>query len=173
MEAIIIYIIVPIIAILFGAICIIFTKVKIIEELLKGTVAKNPINFFRTPELTTMTEQIKAISKCNVNLQSTVDNLVDKVKLLSAKVQLLEENKKVPTTNNYKALMIRTLDGIKQINETILNEVSEKGYFIINSSPDEILYNSERAKDCNLQIEITPEDNHYVILFKKKKYDSK
>lgn len=69
--------------------------------------------------------------------------------------------------------MIRTLDGIKQINETILNEVSEKGYFIINSSPDEILYNSERAKDCNLQIEITPEDNHYVILFKKKKYDSK
>ena len=69
--------------------------------------------------------------------------------------------------------MIRTLDGIKQINETILNEVSEKGYFIINSSPDEILYNSERAKDCNLQIEITPEDNHYVVLFKKKKYDSK
>lgn len=86
MEAIIIYIIIPIIAILFGAICIIFTKVKTIEELLKGTVAKNPINFFRTPELTTMTEQIKAISKCNVNLQSTVDNLVDKVKLLSAKV---------------------------------------------------------------------------------------
>ena len=120
-----------------------------------------------------MPEQIKAISKCNVNLQSTVDNLVDKVKLLSAKVQLLEENKKVPITNNYKALMIRTLDGIKQINETILNEVSEKGYFIINSSPDEILYNSERAKDCNLQIEITPEDNHYVVLFKKKKYDSK
>ena len=113
------------------------------------------------------------MSKLNTNLQSTVDNLVDKVKLLSAKVQLLEENKKVPTTNNYKALMIRTLDGIKQINETILNEVSEKGYFIINSSPDEILYNSERAKDCNLQIEITPEDNHYVVLFKKKKYDNR
>lgn len=33
--------------------------------------------------------------------------------------------------------------------------------------------NPERAKDCNLQIEITPEDNHYVILFKKKKYDNK
>ena len=38
MEAIIIYIIIPIIAILFGAICIIFTKIKTIEELLKGDV---------------------------------------------------------------------------------------------------------------------------------------
>ena len=159
---VIIYIIIPLIIIVLGGICILFAKVETIKKLLKRPDTKS-----------SNTEQIKAISKCNVNLQSTVDNLVDKVKLLSAKVQLLEENKKVPTTNNYKALMIRTLDGIKQINETILNEVSEKGYFIINSSPDEILYNSERAKDCNLQIEITPEDNHYVILFKKKKYDSK
>ena len=159
---VIIYIIIPLIIIVLGGICILFAKVETIKKLLKRPDTKS-----------SNTEQIKAISKCNVNLQSTVDNLVDKVKLLSAKVQLLEENKKVPTTNNYKALMIRTLDGIKQINETILNEVSEKGYFIINSSPDEILYNSERAKDCNLQIEITPEDNHYVVLFKKKKYDSK
>lgn len=159
---VIIYIIIPLIIIVLGGICILFAKVETIKKLLKRPETKS-----------SNTEQIKAISKCNVNLQSTVDNLIDKVKLLSAKVQLLEENKKVPITNNYKALMIRTLDGIKQINETILNEVSEKGYFIINSSPDEILYNSERAKDCNLQIEITPEDNHYVVLFKKKKYDSK
>lgn len=159
---VIIYIIIPLIIIVLGGICILFAKIETIKKLLKRPDTKS-----------SNTEQIKAISKCNVNLQSTVDNLIDKVKLLSAKVQLLEENKKVPTTNNYKELMIRTLDGIKQINETILNEVSEKGYFIINSSPDEILYNSERAKDCNLQIEITPEDNHYVVLFKKKKYDSK
>lgn len=159
---VIIYIIIPLIIIVLGGICILFAKIETIKKLLKRPDTKN-----------SNTEQIKFMSKLNTNLQSTVDNLVDKVKLLSAKVQLLEENKKVPTTNNYKALMIRTLDGIKQINETILNEVSEKGYFIINSSPDEILYNSERAKDCNLQIEITPEDNHYVILFKKKKYDSK
>ena len=156
---VIIYIIIPLIIIVLGGICILFAKIETIKKLLKIPKTKSP----------DMTEQIKAIT----NLQSTVDNLVDKVKLLSAKVQLLEENKKVPITNNYKALMIRTLDGIKQINETILNEVSEKGYFIINSSPDEILYNSERAKDCNLQIEITPEDNHYVILFKKKKYDNR
>ena len=160
---VIIYIIIPLIIIVLGGICILFVKVETIKKLLKRPETKSP----------DITEQIKAISKCNVNLQSTVDNLVDKVKLLSAKVQLLEENKKVPITNNYKSLMIRTLDGIKQINETILNEVSEKGYFIINSSPDEILHNSERAKDCNLQIEITPADDHYVILFKKKKYDSK
>ena len=159
---VIIYIIIPLIIIVLGGICILFAKIETIKKLLKIPDTKS-----------SNTEQIKAVSKYNVNLQSTVDNLVDKVKLLSAKVQLLEENKKVPITNDYKALMIRTLDGIKQINETILNEVSEKGYFIINSSPDEILYNSERAKDCNLQIEITPEDNHYVILFKKKKYDSK
>ena len=159
---VIIYIIIPLIIIVLGGICILFAKIETIKKLLKRPDTKN-----------SNTEQIKFMSKLNTNLQSTVDNLVDKVKLLSAKVQLLEENKKVPTTNNYKALMIRTLDGIKQINETILNEVSEKGYFIINSSPDEILYNSERAKDCNLQIEITPEDNHYVILFKKKKYDNK
>ena len=160
---VIIYIIIPLIIIVLGGICILFAKIETIKKLLKRPETKN----------SDTTEQIKAISKYNVNLQSTVDNLIDKVKLLSAKVQLLEENKKVPTTNNYKELMIRTLDGIKQINETILNEVSEKGYFIINSSPDEILYNSERAKDCNLQIEITPEDNHYVILFKKKKYDNR
>lgn len=160
---VIIYIIIPLIVIVLGGICILFAKIETIKKLLKRPETKSPDT----------TEQIKFMSKLNTNLQSTVDNLVDKVKLLSAKVQLLEENKKVPITNNYKALMIRTLDGIKQINETILNEVSEKGYFIINSSPDEILYNSERAKDCNLQIEITPEDNHYVILFKKKKYDSK
>ena len=159
---VIIYIIIPLIIIVLGGICILFAKIETIKKLLKRPDTKS-----------SNTEQIKFMSKLNTNLQSTVDNLVDKVKLLSAKVQLLEENKKVPTTNNYKALMIRTLDGIKQINETILNEVSEKGYFIINSSPDEILYNSERAKDCNLQIEITPEDNHYVVLFKKKKYDSK
>ena len=159
---VIIYIIIPLIIIVLGGICILFAKVETIKKLLKRPETKS-----------SNAEQIKFMSKLNTNLQSTVDNLVDKVKLLSAKVQLLEENKKVPTTNNYKELMIRTLDGIKQINETILNEVSEKGYFIINSSPDEILYNSERAKDCNLQIEITPEDNHYVILFKKKKYDSK
>lgn len=158
---VIIYIIIPLIIIVLGGICILFAKIETIKKLLKRPETKS-----------SNTEQIKFMSKLNTNLQSTVDNLVDKVKLLSAKVQLLEENKKVPTTNNYKALMIRTLDGIKQINETILNEVSEKGYFIINSSPDEILYNSERAKDCNLQIEITPEDNHYVILFKKKKYDN-
>ena len=159
---VIIYIIIPLIVIVLGGICILFAKIETIKKLLKRPDTKS-----------SNTEQIKFMSKLNTNLQSTVDNLVDKVKLLSAKVQLLEENKKVPITNNYKALMIRTLDGIKQINETILNEVSEKGYFIINSSPDEILYNSERAKDCNLQIEITPEDNHYVILFKKKKYDNK
>lgn len=159
---VIIYIIIPLIIIVLGGICILFAKIETIKKLLKRPDTKS-----------SNTEQIKFMSKLNTNLQSTVDNLVDKVKLLSAKVQLLEENKKVPATNNYKALMIRTLDGIKQINETILNEVSEKGYFIINSSPDEILYNSERAKDCNLQIEITPEDNHYVILFKKKKYDSR
>lgn len=159
---VIIYIIIPLIIIVLGGICILFAKIETIKKLLKRPDTKS-----------SNTEQIKFMSKLNTNLQSTVDNLVDKVKLLSAKVQLLEENKKVPITNNYKALMIRTLDGIKQINETILNEVSEKGYFIINSSPDEILYNSERAKDCNLQIEITPEDNHYVVLFKKKKYDSK
>ena len=159
---VIIYIIIPLIVIVLGGICILFAKIETIKKLLKRPETKS-----------SNTEQIKFMSKLNTNLQSTVDNLVDKVKLLSAKVQLLEENKKVPTTNNYKALMIRTLDGIKQINETILNEVSEKGYFIINSSPDEILYNSERAKDCNLQIEITPEDNHYVILFKKKKYDNR
>lgn len=159
---VIIYIIIPLIIIVLGGICILFAKIETIKKLLKRPDTKS-----------SNTEQIKFMSKLNTNLQSTVDNLVDKVKLLSAKVQLLEENKKVPITNNYKALMIRTLDGIKQINETILNEVSEKGYFIINSSPDEILYNSERAKDCNLQIEITPEDNHYVILFKKKKYDSR
>ena len=159
---VIIYIIIPLIIIVLGGICILFAKVETIKKLLKRPDTKS-----------SNTEQIKFMSKLNTNLQSTVDNLVDKVKLLSAKVQLLEENKKVPTTNNYKALMIRTLDGIKQINETILNEVSEKGYFIINSSPDEILYNSERAKDCNLQIEITPEDNHYVVLFKKKKYDNR
>lgn len=159
---VIIYIIIPLIIIVLGGICILFAKIETIKKLLKIPDTKS-----------SNTEQIKFMSKLNTNLQSTVDNLVDKVKLLSAKVQLLEENKKVPITNNYKALMIRTLDGIKQINETILNEVSEKGYFIINSSPDEILYNSERAKDCNLQIEITPEDNHYVVLFKKKKYDSK
>ena len=158
---VIIYIIIPLIIIVLGGICILFAKIETIKKLLKRPDTKS-----------SNTEQIKFMSKLNTNLQSTVDNLVDKVKLLSAKVQLLEENKKVPTTNNYKALMIRTLDGIKQINETILNEVSEKGYFIINSSPDEILYNSERAKDCNLQIEITPEDNHYVVLFKKKKYDN-
>ena len=158
----IIYIIIPLIIIVLGGICILFAKIETIKKLLKRPDTKS-----------SNTEQIKFMSKLNTNLQSTVDNLVDKVKLLSAKVQLLEENKKVPITNNYKALMIRTLDGIKQINETILNEVSEKGYFIINSSPDEILYNSERAKDCNLQIEITPEDNHYVILFKRKKYDSR
>lgn len=159
---VIIYIIIPLIVIVLGGICILFAKIETIKKLLKRPETKS-----------SNTEQIKFMSKLNTNLQSTVDNLVDKVKLLSAKVQLLEENKKVPITNNYKALMIRTLDGIKQINETILNEVSEKGYFIINSSPDEILYNSERAKDCNLQIEITPEDNHYVILFKKKKYDNR
>ena len=159
---VIIYIIIPLIIIVLGGICILFAKVETIKKLLKRPETKS-----------SNTEQIKFMSKLNTNLQSTVNNLVDKVKLLSAKVQLLEENKKVPITNDYKALMIRTLDGIKQINETILNEVSEKGYFIINSSPDEILYNSERAKDCNLQIEITPEDNHYVVLFKKKKYDSK
>ena len=159
---VIIYIIIPLIIIVLGGICILFAKIETIKKLLKRPDTKS-----------SNTEQIKFMSKLNTNLQSTVDNLVDKVKLLSAKVQLLEENKKVPITNNYKALMIRTLDGIKQINETILNEVSEKGYFIINSSPDEILYNSERAKDCNLQIEITPEDNHYVVLFKKKKYDSR
>ena len=159
---VIIYIIIPLIIIVLGGICILFAKIETIKKLLKRPDTKS-----------SNTEQIKFMSKLNTNLQSTVDNLVDKVKLLSAKVQLLEENKKVPITNDYKALMIRTLDGIKQINETILNEVSEKGYFIINSSPDEILYNSERAKDCNLQIEITPEDNHYVVLFKKKKYDSK
>ena len=159
---VIIYIIIPLIIIVLGGICILFAKIETIKKLLKRSDTKS-----------SNTEQIKFMSKLNTNLQSTVDNLVDKVKLLSAKVQLLEENKKVPITNNYKALMIRTLDGIKQINETILNEVSEKGYFIINSSPDEILYNSERAKDCNLQIEITPEDNHYVVLFKKKKYDNK
>lgn len=159
---VIIYIIIPLIIIVLGGICILFAKIETIKKLLKRPDTKS-----------SNTEQIKFMSKLNTNLQSTVDNLVDKVKLLSAKVQLLEENKKVPITNNYKALMIRTLDGIKQINETILNEVSEKGYFIINSSPDEILYNSERAKDCNLQIEITPEDNHYVVLFKKKKYDNK
>lgn len=159
---VIIYIIIPLIIIVLGGICILFAKIETIKKLLKRPDTKS-----------SNIEQIKFMSKLNTNLQSTVDNLVDKVKLLSAKVQLLEENKKVPITNDYKALMIRTLDGIKQINETILNEVSEKGYFIINSSPDEILYNSERAKDCNLQIEITPEDNHYVILFKKKKYDSK
>lgn len=159
---VIIYIIIPLIIIVLGGICILFAKIETIKKLLKRPDTKS-----------SNTEQMKFMSKLNTNLQSTVDNLVDKVKLLSAKVQLLEENKKVPITNNYKALMIRTLDGIKQINETILNEVSEKGYFIINSSPDEILYNSERAKDCNLQIEITPEDNHYVVLFKKKKYDSK
>ena len=159
---VIIYIIIPLIIIVLGGICILFAKIETIKKLLKKPDTKS-----------SNTEQIKFMSKLNTNLQSTVDNLVDKVKLLSAKVQLLEENKKVPITNDYKALMIRTLDGIKQINETILNEVSEKGYFIINSSPDEILYNSERAKDCNLQIEITPEDNHYVVLFKKKKYDSK
>ena len=159
---VIIYIIIPLIIIILGGICILFAKIETIKKLLKRSDTKS-----------SNTEQIKFMSKLNTNLQSTVDSLVDKVKLLSAKVQLLEENKKVPITNDYKALMIRTLDGIKQINETILNEVSEKGYFIINSSPDEILYNSERAKDCNLQIEITPEDNHYVILFKKKKYDSK
>ena len=159
---VIIYIIIPLIIIVLGGICILFAKVETIKKLLKRPETKS-----------SNTEQIKFMSKLNTNLQSTVDNLTDKVKLLSAKVQLLEENKKVPTTNNYKAVMIRTLDGIKQINETILNEVSEKGYFIINSSPDEILYNSERAKDCNLQIEITPEDNHYVVLFRKKKYDSK
>ena len=159
---VIIYIIIPLIIIVLGGICILFAKIETIKKLLKRFETKSPDT----------TEQIKAISKLNTNLQSTVDNLVDKVKLLSAKVQLLED-KKIPITNDYKALMIRTLDGIKQINETILNEVSEKGYFIINSSPDEILYNSERAKDCNLQIEITPEDNHYVVLFKKKKYDSK
>ena len=159
---VIIYIIIPLIIIVLGGICILFAKIETIKKLLKRPDTKS-----------SNTEQIKFMSKLNTNLQSTVDNLVDKVKLLSAKVQLLEENKKVPITNNYKALMIRTLDGIKQINETILNEVSEKGYFIINSSPDEILYNSERAKDCNLQIEITPEDNHYVILFKKKKYDNR
>lgn len=159
---VIIYIIILLIIIVLGGICILFAKIETIKKLLKRPDTKS-----------SNTEQIKFMSKLNTNLQSTVDNLVDKVKLLSAKVQLLEENKKVPITNDYKALMIRTLDGIKQINETILNEVSEKGYFIINSSPDEILYNSERAKDCNLQIEITPEDNHYVVLFKKKKYDSK
>ena len=159
---VIIYIIIPLIVIVLGGICILFAKIETIKKLLKRPDTKS-----------SNTEQIKFMSKLNTNLQSTVDNLVDKVKLLSAKVQLLEENKKIPITNNYKALMIRTLDGIKQINETILNEVSEKGYFIINSSPDEILYNSERAKDCNLQIEITPEDNHYVILFKKKKYDNR
>ena len=159
---VIIYIIIPLIVIVLGGICILFAKIETIKKLLKRPETKS-----------SNTEQIKFMSKLNTNLQSTVDNLVDKVKLLSAKVQLLEENKKVPITNNYKALMIRTLDGIKQINETILNEVSEKGYFIINSSPDEILYNSERAKDCNLQIEITPEDNHYVVLFKKKKYDNR
>ena len=159
---VIIYIIIPLIIIVLGGICILFAKIETIKKLLKRPDTKS-----------SNTEQIKFMSKLNTNLQSTVDNLVDKVKLLSAKVQLLEENKKVPITNNYKALMIRTLDGIKQINETILNEVSEKGYFIINSSPDEILYNSQRAKDCNLQIEITPEDNHYVVLFKKKKYDSR
>lgn len=159
---VIIYIIIPLIVIVLGGICILFAKIETIKKLLKRPETKS-----------SNTEQIKFMSKLNTNLQSTVDNLVDKVKLLSAKVQLLEENKKIPITNNYKALMIRTLDGIKQINETILNEVSEKGYFIINSSPDEILYNSERAKDCNLQIEITPEDNHYVILFKKKKYDNR
>ena len=159
---VIIYIIIPLIIIVLGGICILFAKIETIKKLLKRPDTKS-----------SNTEQIKFMSKLNTNLQSTVDNLVDKVKLLSAKVQLLEENKKVPITNNYKALMIRTLDGIKQINETILNEVSEKGYFIINSSPDEILYNSERAKDCNLQIEITPEDNHYVVLFKKKKYDNR
>lgn len=159
---VIIYIIIPLIIIVLGGICILFAKIETIKKL------------FKRPEKSLdMTEQIKFMSKWNTDLQSTVDNLIDKVKLLSAKVQLLEENKKVPITNDYKALMIRTLDGIKQINETILNEVSEKGYFIINSSPDEILYNSERAKDCNLQIEITPEDNHYVVLFKKKKYDNK
>lgn len=159
---VIIYVIIPLIIIVLGGICILFAKIETIKKLLKRPDTKS-----------SSTEQIKFMSKLNTNLQSTVDNLVDKVKLLSAKVQLLEENKKVPITNNYKELMIRTLDGIKQINETILNEVSEKGYFIINSSPDEILYNSERAKDCNLQIEITPEDNHYVILFKKKKYDNR
>lgn len=159
---VIIYIIIPLIIIVLGGICILFAKIETIKKLLKRPDTKS-----------SNTEQMKFMSKLNTNLQSTVNNLVDKVKLLSAKVQLLEENKKVPITNDYKALMIRTLDGIKQINETILNEVSEKGYFIINSSPDEILYNSERAKDCNLQIEITPEDNHYVVLFKKKKYDSK
>lgn len=159
---VIIYIIIPLIIIVLGGICILFAKIETIKKLLKRSDTKS-----------SNTEQIKFMSKLNTNLQSTVDNLVDKVKLLSAKVQLLEENKKVPITNNYKALMIRTLDGIKQINETILNEVSEKGYFIINNSPDEILYNSERAKDCNLQIEITPEDNHYVVLFKKKKYDNR
>ena len=156
---VIVYIIIPLIIIVLGGICILFAKVETIKKLLKRPDTKS-----------SNTEQIKFMSKLNTNLQSTVDNLVNKVKLLSAKVQLLEENKKIPITNDYKALMIRTLDGIKQINETILNEVSEKGYFIINSSPDEILYNSERAKDCNLQIEITPEDNHYVILFKKKKW---
>ena len=155
---VIVYIIIPLIIIVLGGICILFAKIETIKKLLKRPDTKS-----------SNTEQIKFMSKLNTNLQSTVDNLVNKVKLLSAKVQLLEENKKIPITNDYKALMIRTLDGIKQINETILNEVSEKGYFIINSSPDEILYNSERAKDCNLQIEITPEDNHYVILFKKKK----
>ena len=159
---VIIYIIIPLIIIVLGGICILFAKIETIKKLLKRPDTKS-----------SNTKQMKFMSKLNTNLQSTVDNLVDKVKLLSAKVQLLEENKKIPITNDYKALMIRTLDGIKQINETILNEVSEKGYFIINSSPDEILYNSERAKDCNLQIEITPEDNHYVILFRKKKYDSK
>ena len=158
----IIYIIIPLIIIVLGGICILFSKIETIKKLLKRPETKSP----------NTAEQIKNISKLNTRLQSTVDNLIDRIKLLSAKVQLLEENKKVPITNDYKALMIRTLDGIKQINETILNEVSEKGYFIINSSPDEILYNSERAKDCNLQIEITPEDNHYVVLFKKKKYDN-
>lgn len=160
---VIIYIIIPLIVIILGGICILFAKIETIKKLLKRPETKSP----------NIAEQIKDISKLNTRLQSTVDNLTDRVKLLSAKVQLLEENKKVPITNNYKSLMIRTLDGIKQINETILNEVSEKGYFIINSSPDEILYNSERAKDCNLQIEITPEDNHYVVLFKKKKYDNR
>ena len=76
---VIIYIIIPLIIIVLGGICILFVKVETIKKLLKRPETKSP----------DITEQIKAISKCNVNLQSNVDNLIDKVKLLSAKVQLL------------------------------------------------------------------------------------
>lgn len=80
---VIIYIIIPLIIIVLGGICILFAKIETIKKLLKRPDTKS-----------SNTEQIKFMSKLNTNLQSTVDNLVDKVKLLSAKVQLLEENKK-------------------------------------------------------------------------------